>query len=228
MSLSKGKIKKYSLLKHKKYREKEGLFLVQGRKAVNDVSDLFDIEETITDRSDIEKISTLENLPDIITVCHIPRKDIPLIVNGNNFYLVLDGIQDPGNLGTIIRTAHWFGIKQIFCSEDTVDVYNPKTIQSTMGSIGKIDIKYCNLIELFDNNKNINVYGLSLAGEDIFKINGVEPGFIVMGNEGHGLRASTQNQLTHLFTIPPKNNEDKPESLNVAIATAITLAQLIK
>lgn len=230
MSLSKSKISKFAMLRHKKYRDKECLFIVQGEKAVKDTLPFFELEALIEDEEAIKKISTLEKIPDVIAIFKIPQSSKTNLTNlpENTFILVLDGVQDPGNLGTIVRTAHWFGIKHIFCSYDTVDIYNPKVVMSTMGSIAKVDVTYCNLSELFDSNPEIPVYGLMLDGENIFKLDRLKPGFIVMGSEGHGPSISTRNKITHALTIPAANSLDHPDSLNVAIATAITLSQILK
>lgn len=244
-TISKAKIGRYSLLKNKKYRDREGLFIVQGRKAVEDTASSFEIEAIIVKKgyeneyfssspnynvfeandADIKKISTLETIPEVIGIYKIPDRKSHTCVNlPKEFYLVLDGVQDPGNLGTIIRTAHWFGIKRIFCSKDTVDQYNPKVVQSTMGSLGKIEIDYLDLKELFATNPHLAVYGLLLEGQNIFKSDSFTPGFILMGNEGNGISNELKASITYPLTIPPANKKDHPESLNVAIATAITLA----
>lgn len=239
MKLSKAQLGKYSLLRHKKYREKERLFMVQGTKAVNDTRPFFNAVAIVDEPSDIRKISTLENLPDVIAIYELPPRDDEerLLIPGywedklkynRNFCLLLDGVQDPGNLGTILRTAHWFGIKYIFCSRDTVDVYNPKVIQSTMGSIGKVRVVYTDLRKLIDANPQLPVYGLLLEGENIFEKKVLESGFIVMGSEGHGHTPQIRQRITSGLTIPPANASDHPESLNVSIATAITLSQLIR
>lgn len=228
MELSKARIARYALLRHKKYREKEGLFLVQGEKAVRDTMPHFELEALIEDSDAIRKISTLDNLPPVIAVFKMPTRIPDLRVRGDKFVPVIDGVQDPGNLGTILRTSHWFGVDRIYCSEDTVDLYNPKTVMSTMGSIAKLEVQYCNLTALFDANPEFPVYGLLLEGENIFKVGALPPGFIVMGNEGHGLSGETRLKITKGLTIPPANPDNHPESLNVAIATAITLSQLIQ
>ena len=226
--ISKSRIGKYALLRHKKHRDREGLFLVQGEKAVRDAIPHFEVVELIEDPEAIKKISTLENLPGVIAVCRIPEKKQTLKVDRNRFVLVLDGVQDPGNLGTIIRTSHWFGVRQIFCSLDTVDLYNPKVVMSTMGSIARVDVTYCDLKELIDANPNLPVYGLLLEGEDIFKAEGLTPGLIVMGSEGHGPSHEVMERITRGLTIPAADSGNRPDSLNVAVATAITLAQMIK
>lgn len=228
MSISKSKIGKYALLRHKKHREKEGLFIVQGRKAIEDTSPFYEIEAIVDNPEDIRKVSTLENLPDIVAVLRIPEKTVSLNIGSDRFALALDGVQDPGNLGTIVRTAHWFGVGRVFCSRDCVDLYNPKVVQSTMGSIARVDVTYCSLEDLFEANPAIPVYGLLMEGENLFEAGKLPPGIIVMGSEGHGPSEQTLRHITRRLTIPPANPSDRPDSLNVAIATAITLSQLLK
>lgn len=246
MRVSKTKLNKYALLRHKKYRDKEGLFMVQGEKAVADTLGKFELESILTSNPtkyiqfslkypmqelsepEVRKISTLEKLPDIIAIYKKPDPTYDLKADKNKFTLVLDGIQDPGNLGTIIRTAHWFGIKKIFCSIETVDVYNPKVVMATMGSIASVEVIYCNLEDLFENNPDYPVYGLLLEGENIFSIGKITPGFIVMGSEGHGPTINTSKRISRAFTIPAADPSDSPDSLNVAVATAITISQLVK
>lgn len=202
--------------------------MVQGSKAVKDTMPFFEIEAIVEREEDIRKLSTLENPPDIIAIYRIPKRGNDIEVAKDKFTLVLDGIQDPGNLGTIVRTAHWFGIEKIYCSKDTVDIYNPKVVLATMGSIAKVEVTYCELEDLFEANPDIPVYGLLLDGENIYRLKEPQPGFIVMGSEGHGPAAKTQKRITRALTIPPANPTDHPDSLNVAIATAITLSQMIK
>lgn len=226
--ISKNKIGRYALLRHKKYRDKEGLFIVQGEKAVTDTMPFFELEALIEDEDAIRRITTLENIPTKIAVYRLPQRTESLCIEPDKFCLVLDGVQDPGNLGTIIRTAHWFGVRKVFCSKDTVDLYNPKVVMSTMGSIAQVEVTYCNLADLFDANPTTPVYGLLLEGEDLFEATDLTPGFIVMGSEGHGLSDTTVKRITKGLTIPPAIPSNHPDSLNVAIATAITLSQLIK
>lgn len=146
------------------------------------------------------------------------------VVSENKLYLALDGVQDPGNLGTIIRIADWFGIEKIFCSHETADVWNPKVIQATMGSIARVEVVYVSLAELFDSlPQSMPVYGTMLDGEDISNIKLENSGIIVMGNEGNGISEEIARRLTHKLLIPnyPKGHSTA-DSLNVAIATAIT------
>lgn len=226
--LSKAQLKRFSSLKHKKNRIREGLFMVQGRKAFHDAAPYFELVATIEAPSEIVKVTTLDASPDIIGIFRIPDETPPLKIEDNEFAVVLDGIQDPGNLGTIIRTAHWFGVKKIFCSPDTVDVYNPKVVQATMGSIAKVGVTYVPLEDLFHQNPGKPVYGLLLEGEDIFTIESLKPGFILMGSEGHGPSMKVKRLINVPLTIPPKDSNNHPDSLNVATATAITLSQLLK
>jgi TrmH family RNA methyltransferase len=135
---------------------------------------------------------------------------------------VLDGVQDPGNLGTIIRTADWFGITNIICSEDTVDAYNPKVVQATMGSLARVNVTYNNLAGLISAAK-LPVFGTLLNGENIYSTNFGTEGLIIMGNEGNGIRPDIQALVTKAITIP---RIGKAESLNVAIATAICCSEL--
>lgn len=183
------------------------------------------------DLADLKVISTLSTPPDLMAICRLPdyhmeEVDVPVLSDG--LYLLLDGVQDPGNMGTIIRTAHWFGIGKIFASSATVDVFNPKTIQSTMGSLGAVEVIYTDLTELVKRNPQLPVMGLQLNGDNLFTSTLPGTGFICMGSEGNGLTDELKRLLTHSYTIPPADLNDHPESLNVAIATAITLAQFRK
>lgn len=244
--ISKTKLSRLATLKTRKGRIKEGLFMAQGKKIVSDTLPYFELDTLLTlsgdipflsiprekillaTESDFKKISTLSDLPDVIAVYKKPENDGHLkISDRNSYYLVLDGVSDPGNFGTIIRTAHWFGIKKIFCGAECPDLYNPKVVQSTMGSIAKIEVSYGDIRKLLEQNRDIPVYGLLLEGENIFSQGGFNPGFIVMGNEGHGIGKNILPLITNPLTIPPADPLDHPESLNVAIATAITLSQMI-
>jgi TrmH family RNA methyltransferase len=140
--------------------------------------------------------------------------------------LALDGIQDPGNLGTIIRIADWFGIRDIYCSEDTVDAWNPKVVQATMGSIARVNIKYISLFDLIDLlPTDFPVYGTLLDGENIYTQSLTPYGLIVMGNEGNGISPKIRQRVNHRLLIPSYRQDDTAESLNVAIATAITCSE---
>lgn len=250
MELSKNKENIYSQLQRKKMRDKSGLFAVEGWKSVCDTIDNFSPEALVVingfDRDEdwlrtvatkvpvyevsperIAKISALSTPPEIIAIYSIPEdvySDVP-VPEKNKLYLLLDEIQDPGNLGTIIRTAHWFGVERIYCSRTTVDLFNPKTVQSTMGSLGKVEVIYCDLSKLIGDNPDMPVYGTLLNGNNIYNTSLTENGFILMGNEGRGISEELRTLVTSPLLIPSYNPADHSESLNVAIATAVTLSQ---
>lgn len=240
--ISKTRLGVYASLSTAKMREKHGLFLVEGLKAAKDTARHFDpVAFIITEgldpdedlkvfpllsasRKEMEKISNLSTTPDFIGVFRLPEgRDEDLSVDGDSLYLLLDGVRDPGNFGTIIRTCHWFGIQKVFASRDCVDLFNPKTIQSTMGSLGAVEVVYCDLPVLIDNNPDMPVYGTLLDGENIFESGLKNHGFIVMGNEGKGISEEVKRRITHPLLIPPYRG-DHSESLNVAVATGITIA----
>ncbi|MDE7413735.1 MAG: RNA methyltransferase [Muribaculaceae bacterium] len=254
MELSKNKLSSYSGLGSRKQRLKKGLFIVEGEKSVADTLGSFRLEALVTrtgfvpsmfeisrlpgdrifstDDRGMDKLSTLSTSSQVVAIYRLPeetlrkrgeRKEIKL-KECDGLYLMLDGIQDPGNLGTIIRTAHWFGIKKIFASPDTADIYNPKTIQATMGSLAKVEVEYVDLPGLLNSNPDMPVYGLLLDGEDIFRATLKDYGFIVMGNEGKGISEEVRRMVTDRLLIPPYDASNHSESLNVAIATGITLA----
>lgn len=245
--LSKRKLALYSGLESKKQRLKSGLFAVEGTKSVSDTLGYYPLEalvikkgvelpETIlhfipedkiceTSQQGMDKLSSLSTSPDMIAIYHLPECNIKDFAQlPEDLYLMLDGVQDPGNLGTIIRTAHWFGIKRIFASKDTVDIYNPKTIQATMGSLPHVEVLYCNLEEVVTANPSLPVYGLLLEGKNIYKASLEGKGLIVMGNEGKGISPMLRRSVTFPLLIPPYDPDAHGESLNVAIATAVTLS----
>lgn len=246
MEISKTKASLFASLSSKKLRQKHGMFLAEGEKCVADTLGGFELVNLIASKNWIEinkeafksyedrlltapeqtlkKISSLSTPPDVIAVFKIP--ETALIPNiSEKLVLLLDGIQDPGNLGTIIRTADWFGVNTIFASQDTVDVYNPKTVQSTMGSLKRVKVCYTDLKALIKNNPEMPVYGTLLNGKNMFNSNLGSFGFIVMGNEGNGISDDIRELINHPLLIPPYNQGSHGESLNVAIATAITLAE---
>lgn len=247
MELSKSKFNVYSSLGSAKMRRKHGLFTVEGEKSVSDTLGLFDAEAVIclkekaesfarcacnlyvVTEPEMRKLSNLSTPSSAMAIYRLPESghDDDIRVPADRLYMVLDGVQDPGNLGTIIRTCHWFGIYRIFASHDTVDVFNPKTIQSTMGSVAKVRVDYVDLASLFEANRNLPVYGTLLEGKDIFKAELSACGFILMGNEGKGISPALRTFITDPLLIPPAG-PDHSESLNVAIAAAVTIAQFRK
>ena len=242
--LSKSQISLLQSLQHKKFRREHGAFLVEGYKSVIEfINSAYQIEavyhtatiapkllnlsqkinsEEISSKS-IEKISSLTTPQDVIALVKMPQwPAIQYSTLQKKFSLVLDGIQDPGNMGTIIRTADWFGIDNIICSEDCVDVYNPKVVQATMGSLSRINVHYTNIADVLTHIK-LPVFGALLDGENIYTTNFGTEGLIVMGNEGNGLRPDIINLVNKAVTIP---RIGKAESLNVAIATAIFCSEI--
>jgi len=174
---------------------------------------------------EITKISTLQAPQGILALVNVPVKQkLDLNLLKGKFSLVLDDVQDPGNLGTIIRTADWFGIDQIICSEQTVEVYNPKTVQSTMGSLARMNIFYTNL-EAFIAATKLPIFGALLDGNNIYEVNWGQEGLILLGNEGHGISQNLINKITMPVTIP---RIGKAESLNVAVSAAIFCSELGK
>ena len=173
--------------------------------------------------AELEKISTLQTPQGILALIHIPvQQKIEAKSLAGNFSLVLDNVQDPGNFGTIIRTADWFAIKNIICSADTVEAYNPKTVQSTMGSLARVNLFYTDLNIFLSENK-LPVFGALLNGNNIYTTNWGDEGLILLGNEGHGISNELIKKITTPVTIP---NFGKAESLNVAVSAAIFCSEL--
>ena len=246
MSLSKNKISYIQSLKQKKYRNQYNTFVAEGSKLIFDllphmqcqllvladdmkenVSTGYEVEETIIATViEIKKASHLTTPPDAIAVFYQTQHDFTKIDLTHKLSLILDGVQDPGNLGTIIRIADWFGIENIFCSHDTVDVYNTKTVQATMGALSRVNIHYANIIELIAQHSNSPIYGTFLNGENIYKETLTPEGFIVMGNEGKGIRPEIEQLITHRLYIPSfSTNNTTSESLNVAVATSVVCSE---
>jgi len=242
--LSKSTISLLKSLQQKKFRIEHGLFLVEGNKSVTEFANSpYQIEAiyhtTAIDPkllklsgkinfseislNDLEKISSLKSPQEVIALVKIPA--LPILNAAalkGKFAIALDGIQDPGNMGTIIRTADWFGIQHIICSADTVDVYNPKVVQATMGSLAHISIYYVELTEFLESI-NIPLFGALLDGSNIYKTNFGTEGLVIMGNEGNGLRPEIVKLVQKAVTIPRGGNA---ESLNVGIATAIFCSEI--
>lgn len=236
--------KAYASLATAKGRRKLGMFMAQGHKCVTDTIDNFNLEailateewtrdnESITGGrnlilcrpDDMQRISTLNSPPDVIGIYHIPIYEKPNL--RNQLVVALDCLQDPGNLGTIMRVCDWMGVTAILASENTVDVWSPKVVQSTMGAISRVAVHYCDLTEILSSLKDIEIYGTFLEGENIYDACLSATGIIVMGNEGSGISDDVKKLVNRKITIPPYPAESiTSESLNVAIATGITLAE---
>lgn len=245
--ISKNKIKYLQSLSRKKIRDELGLFVAEGEKLITELmfsdfqfeliitnNDLFDkfkgviCEKLIASDEEFKKISLLSNPSSVIAVCSQREDRIDYASQINNLTIVLDDIQDPGNLGTIIRLASWFGIDQIVCSENTVDCYNPKVIQATMGAIAHVKISYCNLKFYLENSikEGRLVYGTFMEGENIYKTTLVENAIIVFGNEGKGISQELKEIINKKILIPSfQNGRQTVESLNVSIAASIVCSE---
>lgn len=244
--LSKSHAKFLSSLSLKKNRQKEQLFVAEGTKTVFDLLDKFEpfeiilsknFEGSLPDGIDKEKVSvadkkimdylsSLSNSPDVIGIFHLPDENDAFLILDNKYYLLLDGIQDPGNMGTILRTADWFGFHEVILSDDCVDVFNAKTIQATMGSLRNVSIKRTNLNQFIGQHSEMPVIGLMLEGKDIFNTEFPKGGFVIMGNEGHGISEEIRKRITLPLYIPCYDTNRHPDSLNVGVACGVTLALL--
>lgn len=240
--ISKNKIKYIQSLELKKNRNKENVFVAEGPKLVEALlqvstpcfiaattdwievnSHLKVLEMVEVTEEELKKISFLQHPQQVLGI--FKQEPQPKLHLENSLSIALDDIQDPGNLGTIIRIADWFGIRTILCSENTVDVYNPKVIQATMGSIANVNVIYVNLEEVIKAlPKTFPIYGTLLDGENIYQQTLERKGLIVMGNEGKGISSNIKKYITHKLLIPG-DVQKTAESLNVAIATAITCAE---
>ena len=242
--LSNNDIKRIKSLQQKKFRDQSGLFIVEGEKMVQEALESgFKVEKAYY-RSDIgeecmKRISALTNPSPALAVVHKPEdsciEDVSLLedtIREGGLFLALDTIRDPGNLGTILRIADWFGIKAVFAAKDTVDVFNPKVVQATMGAIFRVKMHYVDLIDVsrLVLGNGGNVYGTFLDGTDMYrkelKTGKDSPVMIVIGNESDGISAEMEKLVSDKLYIPPyPQNASGSESLNAAIATAITVAE---
>ena len=239
--ISKSQQKLIQSLKLKKNRVKTSLFVAEGEKVVTELINskinlhsLYCLptfiekvnvgNELITEINEREltKISNLKNANQAIALFHIPTFDNKS--SNNNLILALDDIRDPGNLGTIIRLADWYGITTILCSNNTVDAFNPKVIMATMGSISRVEIVYCDLIEEL-SKINKPIYGAFLEGENIYKASKINDAILVIGNESNGISPDIEKLITNKITIPQFGELHETESLNAAVATGILLSE---
>ena len=238
--ISKNQIKLIKQLEQKKFRRREGLFVAEGPKVVGDlmkrwkpvavfatgdyVPAMTAEVQQITD-DELRRISFLQHPQQVIALFPLPEPS-PFIPDPSRLVLALDGVQDPGNLGTIIRLADWFGISDIVCSTETADAWNPKVVQATMGSIARVNMIYTELPALLEQlPQAYPVYGTLLDGDNIYQQPLTHGGIIVMGNEGNGLTEKVRRRVNRRLFIPSYRSDDTAESLNVAIATAIVCAE---
>lgn len=251
--IGKNKIKLIRSLELKKYRKETGLFVAEGPKLVEELFHTYKCDFIAATNSwalknekiinelmsqgtecmyvtddELRRCSLQKSPQEVLALFRIrDNSEVSFKKAESDLVLALDGVQDPGNLGTIIRIADWFGIEQIFCSHDTADIYNPKTVQATMGAMARVNVQYCQLTDLFSElTQDIPVYGTFLDGQDIYgqKLSG--NGIIVMGNEGKGISKEVSAFINKRLFIPNfPSNRTTSESLNVAVATAITCAE---
>lgn len=232
--LSKAQIKWVRSLQQKKFRDAEGVFVAEGAKCVNDLRSAFELVLLVTPENatttEIEQMSSLRTPQGTIGVFK-KRKEEP-ISPSQDIIVALDGVQDPGNLGTIIRTCDWFGVSHILCSRDTADCYNPKVVQATMGALARVQLLYVDDLaaELAGMKAaGYPIYGTLLDGTNMYTHGSIptkEKGVIVMGNEGNGISDMVRHVITHPIFIPSyPTHTPTSESLNVGIATAIVLAE---
>ena len=234
--ISKSQIKLIRSLQQKKYRSKLKLFVAEGPKVINElltakfklhslyvtVEDLFTgVHSEIISDEEISKISFLKNANNSVAIFTIPEQKKP---RKEGITLLLDSIRDPGNLGTIIRLSDWFNVSNIICSSDSVDCFNPKVIQATMGSISRVSISYCDLTEYLSLN-DLHVYAGTMDGKNIYKEKLPENAIVIVGNEANGISDNLLNLTTHKIGIPRFGNNHQTESLNVAVATAILFSE---
>lgn len=245
IALSKNKSKYIRSLELKKTRKEEGVFLAEGPKLVGDLLGHFPCrflaataewlqqhpllpadEVAEATPEELSRASLLKTPQQVLAVFTQPEYDMNREVVRHSLCLALDDVQDPGNLGTIIRLADWFGIEHIFCSPNTVDVYNPKTVQATMGGIARVKLYYTPLPELICSLGEIPIYGTFLDGKNMYEQSLSASGLIVMGNEGNGIGEEVESLINRKLYIPnyPQERETS-ESLNVAIATAVVCAE---
>jgi TrmH family RNA methyltransferase len=242
--ISKSQISFIKSLQQKKIRKEHGLFIVEGLKSVSEfihsdytVDTIFYTENVMPklgnlsqnikaieiSASNLNKISVLTSPQQTLALVKIPesRELTPKLLKGS-FTIALDGIQDPGNLGTIIRTADWFGVELLICSEDTVDAYNSKVVQATMGSLSRVHVAYANL-DGFLNDAEVPVFGALLDGQSIYETDFGHEGILIFGNEGNGIRPEISRQIKFPVTIP---RFGKAESLNVAVSASIFCSEI--
>jgi len=235
--VSKNQIKLINSLQQKKYRKLHNLFIAEGKKVIQELIDakfnlehLFVTKENLFDNKhqpvliadvDLKKITALTTANDCLAV--FKTKEISF-KESSGLELALDDIKDPGNMGTIIRLCDWFGISRIVCTEESVDIYNPKVVQATMGSLARVEVVYTDL-KSYIKNANTEVFGTFMEGENIYKQTLPTSGIIVMGNEANGISRDIEKLVTQKISIPRFGTLQQTESLNVATATAIILSE---
>ena len=238
MSISKNQLKLITSLSQKKYRQKHNLFIAEGVKVLNEllnspfeIETLFctdDFEVAISEKkivriseTELKKVSTLKSPNKALGLFKIPKEKA---LQNSGLTIALDAINDPGNLGTIIRLCDWFGITQLVCSKDTVDCYNQKVVQASMGSLTRVSIHYTDL-ENYITKSNLDTFIADMDGENVYKTKLPKEGILIMGNEANGVSEEIKSLLQYKISIPRFGETQETESLNVATATAILLSE---
>ena len=236
--VSKNQIKLITSLQQKKYRNIEKLFIAEGTKVIQELlQSNFELEHlyttkedfnaitsanrTIVSESDLKKISALSSINTCLGVFRVPESQT---TQEEGLLVALDDIRDPGNMGTILRLCDWFGVKEVVCSKTTVDIYNPKVIQATMGSISRVNVNYVDLNSFLENT-SLPVFGTFMDGKNIYNQKLPKDGIIVMGNEANGISSTIEKIVSNRLSIPRFGSLQQTESLNVATATAIVLSE---
>lgn len=245
--LSKSDVKYIQSLAHKKYRDQDGVFIVEGVKMVDElishfperIVGIFAIKNwfeqhsefvkkitnlVLLEKFELEKISFLKTPNEVLALVSMEQL-VDLKESYNGITVVLDQLQDPGNLGTIIRSCDWFGIKNIVCSLNTVDAFSPKVVQASMGSLMRLNIKYKNLTDFFSQHKNLTVYSAELSGDSVFEVDFIQPSILIIGNESKGVSPEVAAFATKHIMIP---RIGMAESLNAAVASSIILSCMIR
>ncbi len=247
--LTKNTIKRLSSFQSKKFRKEFGVFIAEGSRLIDELlNSNLEIKEIyytsewkytnfnskiyseLISNDEMKKISALTTPSQVFAVIGIPEYYIGDIDFANELVLALDTIQDPGNLGTIVRLADWFGINSIICSHETVDIFSPKVVQSTMGAITRVKVVYCDLKEELTKIKSkVPIYGTFMEGSNIYETELNPKGVVVMGNEGNGISPEIEKLVSQKIHIPSfANDRTNVESLNVAMATAIVCSEFRK
>ena len=238
MSISKNQLKLITSLSQKKYRQKHDLFIAEGVKVLNELLNstfeieiLFctdDFETAISENkivriseTELKRVSTLKSPNKALGIFKIPKGKA---VQNSGLTIALDAINDPGNLGTIIRLCDWFGVTQLVCSKDTVDCYNQKVVQASMGSLTRVSIHYTDL-ENYITKSNLDTFIADMDGENVYKMKLPKEGILIMGNEANGVSEEIKSLLQHKISVPRFGETQETESLNVATATAILLSE---
>lgn len=247
LPVSKNLMKHIRALEHRKFRRQENLFVAEGNKLLEDNLSTMKCHQIVatdswwqqhphasryadecyvTDADGMRRLSFLQSPQDVLATFRIPNNSLNLSTLRTELTVMLDDVQDPGNVGTIIRLCDWFGIRDIVCSPNTADCYNPKVVQATMGAIARVRVTYTPLADLLNRLPDVPVYGTFLEGDNMYRTSLTPHGIIIMGNEGRGISTELSPFITrklHIPSFPPE--VPTSESLNVGIATAITVAE---